>query len=84
MSTVFQHLRKISSMQLQFFFFKKKRFFGYAVAFLNFSELFSYAAAFFLPELILHKYLVEGYVPLYRRLFTLLDLRCHHPMFGIF
>ena len=46
-------------MQLQFAFFD---FFGYAVTVSKFSELFSYAAAFFfLPELILHKYSVEGY-----------------------
>ena len=36
-------------------------FFGYAVTVSNFSELFSYAATvFFLPELILRKYSVEG------------------------
>ena len=34
-------------------------FFGYAVTVSKFSEIFSYAATFFL-ELILHKYSVEG------------------------
>ena len=48
-------------MQLQFFFFELF-FFAYAVTVSNFSELFIYAATvFFLPELILHKYSVEGY-----------------------
>ena len=38
-------------------------FFAYAVTVSNFSELFICAATvFFLPELILHKYSVEGYV----------------------
>ena len=46
-------------MQLQFFLI----LFAYAVTVSNFSELFIYAATvFFLPELILHKYSVEGYV----------------------
>ena len=37
-------------------------FFAYAVTVSNFSELFIYAATvFFLPELILHKFSVEGY-----------------------
>ena len=50
-------------MQLQFFF---EFFFAYAVTVSNFSELFIYAATvFFCPELILHKYSVEGYVCLY-------------------
>ena len=66
----FQHLRKISSMQLQFFF--KKKIFRLRSYIFEFLEIFSYAATFFLPELILHKYLVEGHVPLYRLLFTLL------------
>ena len=35
--------------------------FGYAVTVSKFSELFSYAATVFFPELILHKYSVEGY-----------------------
>ena len=40
-----------------------KYFFAYAVTVSNFSELFIYAATvFFLPELILHKFSVEGYV----------------------
>ena len=53
------------SMQLQFFFFFFLIFFAYAVTVSNFSELFFYAATvFFLPELILHKYSVEGYVGL--------------------
>ena len=40
---------------------KKNVFIGYAVTVSNFSELFSCAATvFFLPELILHKYSVEG------------------------
>ena len=46
-------------MQLQFSFFLN--FLAYAVTVSNFSELFIYAATvFFLPELILHKYSVEG------------------------
>ena len=44
-------------VQLQYYFF------DYAVTVSNFSELFSYAATvFFLPELILQKYSVEGYL----------------------
>ena len=46
-------------MQLQFSFFLN--FFACAVTVSKFSELFIYAATvFFLPELILHKYSVEG------------------------
>ena len=45
-------------MQLQFSFF-----FACAVTVSKFSELFIYAATvFFVPELILHKYSVEGYL----------------------
>ena len=59
--TVFYYLRINFSMQLQFSFFLNI-FFAYAVTVPNFSELFIYAATvFFLPELILHKYSVEGY-----------------------
>ena len=48
-------------MQLQFSFFLNF-FFAYEVTVSKFSELFIYAATvFFLPELILHKYSVEGY-----------------------
>ena len=55
-STVFYYLRIKFSMQLQFSFF---RLCSYSF---DFSELFIYAATvFFLPELILHKYSVEGY-----------------------
>ena len=35
-------------------------FFGYAVTVSKFSELFSFATTFFFPELILHKYSLEG------------------------
>ena len=50
-------------MQLQFSFFFEFFFFAYAVTVSNFSDLFIYAATvFFLPELILHKYSVEGYI----------------------
>ena len=52
-STVFYYLRIKFSMQLQFFL-------DYAVTVSKFSELFSYAATFFLQELILHKHSVEG------------------------
>ena len=58
--TVFEYLRIYFSMQLQFFVFEFF-FFAYAVTVSNFSELFIYAATvFFLPELILHKFSVEG------------------------
>ena len=45
-------------MQLEFSFFLN--FFCYAVTVSKFSELFTYAVSFFLLELILHKYSVEG------------------------
>ena len=48
------------SSKLQFFFLNFS--IAYAVTVSKFSELFIYAATvFFLPELILHKYSVEGY-----------------------
>ena len=40
-------------------------FSGYAVTVSKFSELFNYAVTVFLPELILHKYSVEGYTYTY-------------------
>ena len=42
-----------------YIFFLKK--IGYAVTVSNFSELFSYAATVFFPELVLHKCSVERY-----------------------
>ena len=56
----------LCSYSFQFFFFFDF-FFAYAVTVSNFSELFIYAATVFLPELILQKYSVEGYLPAWLR-----------------
>ena len=63
--TVFEYLRIYFSMQLQFFFLLNYFFLLMQLQFQIFPNyLFMQLQFFFLPELILHKYSVEGYMTL--------------------
>ncbi len=59
--TVFLNICELIFLCSYSFHFLNNFFFAYAVTVSNFSELFIYAATVFLPELILHKYSVEGH-----------------------
>ena len=81
LTVFFKYMRINFSVQFYSFHFFGIFFLAYAVTVSKFSELFIYAATvFFLPELILHKYSVEGYFQEQKQLDPIIPEQANHPI----